>query len=757
MKIILSFILSLALFSILYIYFPGNYTDPQVETSLNKSIDHENNSENQQVEETAKITKEDLVIRVKQMYPNVLASANLEEFTFDGKDPSKKDEFKLYYRENGEQYIPPDLRGTFIFYGKELTLIAASFGGDAATKGNSFPPKVDLEESRDIAEEFLNQIYDMSDYGMKYSYYHDFQRPLTEILQTEYEFYKMKNGIRISDQGGWILVQGDGRIRSYNYYNQPYESYYSSLQDHTYDSPSNMLSEDEIKQQLKNELNVQLKYISEWNSPSSKDIYLAYAVDPSVNKINAIEGTYYIDGESMDISELNSISTYQPLSKSTDKSTYSFIKGNTEQYVLKILEQILKVEQSEIEIDKIEELKLEKNLKYSISFNVNNNNGEMMIDGDTGDFYYLSSTDKLNTPNTNEVSELSINEAREFAMEYINQLSPVNSQDIVWRDHPKDYSTRNENYSFEFHRLINGIPYEGDEINVIVSKKNGKLIEYFMSLDDMDQFPIGDIVISQEEAFSAYLDQMSTDLYYEHKYNDYYEDLKQAHYNLIYGINFKVQYVDATTGEIVKLYGVDTFEVPDIKVNHSLAEDEINYMIQSEIIMPDKNGQVQTDHALTVEQGISILVKSLYNKDYINNYPDGLSGFQTFHNIQPDMAAYPFIESAADKGIIDTEQETFNLDESLTREKLAYWFVRLLDSEAILEQELSISNFTDSHLISDKYEDQVELADALGLITKNENGEIHPQESVTTAQLAIYIRNLVNLPNTMNNDKFIIR
>ncbi|MFS1514159.1 hypothetical protein VQL36_17275 [Chengkuizengella sp. SCS-71B] len=63
---------------------------------------------------------------------------------------------------------------------------------------------------------------------------------------------------------------------------------------------------------------------------------------------------------------------------------------------------------------------------------------------------------------------------------------------------------------------------------------------------------------------------------------------------------------------------------------------------------------------------------------------------------------------------------------------------------------------TDRHLISDKYVNHFELADALGLITKNENGEIQPQKSVTTAQLAIYICNLVNLPNVMDNDKFMI-
>ncbi|NBI29929.1 YcdB/YcdC domain-containing protein [Chengkuizengella marina] len=754
MKIMLSFILSVALLIILYINFGG--TDPLAD--LNKSVDskieNKENSESQQVKE---ITKENLVIRVKQLFPNELASAKIEEFTFEGNNPSKNEQFSLNYHENADKYTNSDLRGTFLFYGRELTLIAFSFGGGKATEGTLFPPSVDVEESQRIAEEFLKQFYDMSDYGIKYSYYQDFQKTLTEHVQTEFEFYKMKDDIRISDQGGRVLVQGDGKIRSYNYYNQPYENYYSSLQEHTFDSSSNMLTENEVKQQLKNELNVQLKYISEWNSPSSKNIYLAYVIDPSVYKMNAIEGTYSIKGEFMDISELNSISAYQPLSKSTDTLMYSFNKDNIEQYATKILGQILKVEQSEIEIDKIEKLSIEKNLKYSISFNLNNNSVEMMIDGKTGDLYYLSSTDQLNMPNTNQASKLSLNEAREFAMKYIKQLSPGISQQIVWRSHPEDYSNYNENYSFEFHRVINGIPYEGDEINVTVSKNSGELIEYVMILDSMEQFPNANIVISKEEALSAYLDQMSTDLYYEHKYNDYYEDLKQVHYNLIYEINFKVHYVDATTGDIVKGYGVDTFETPDIKVNHPYAEDEINYMIQSGIIVPDKNGQIQTDKALTVEQGISILVKSLYNKNYIKNYPEGLSGSQTFHNIHPDMAAYPFVESAADKGIIDTQQETFNLDESLTREKLAYWFVRLLDSQAISEQELFISNFTDSHLISDKYVDEVELADALGLITKNENGEIHPQESVTTAQLAKYIRNLVNLPNTMNNDKFMIR
>ncbi|MFS1514158.1 YcdB/YcdC domain-containing protein [Chengkuizengella sp. SCS-71B] len=554
MKLILSIVLSFILFSILYINLDGSQTEPQaeqVEANSNPSVevDQTDSSKNQPVEQTAKITKQDLVIRVKQLFPNELASARLEEFTFDGKDP-KKNKYMLHYRENGEQYIPPDLRGTFVFYGKELTLIAASFGGDTATKENSFPPKVDLEESREIAEEFLRQIYDMSDYGIKYSYHQDFQRPITEILQTEYEFYKMKDGIRISDQGGWILVQGDGRIRSYNYYNQPYENYYSSLQDHTFDSTSKMLTEDDIKEQLKNELNVQLKYKSEWNSPESKDISLAYVVEPSISKIRATDGTYLIDNDFMNISEVNTISAYHPILQSNDPSTFDFNKNHIEQHALNLLEQILKIKSSEINIEKIEESgQIEKNLKYFLSFQVNDNISNLNIDGNSGDVYYLKVPEPLPIT-TNESSESTLNEARESAINYIHQLSPSIAKQIVWREHPEDYSTTNDSYTFQFHRLINGVPYEGDEISIGISKQNGELIEYIMILDPMDQFPSADIVISEEEALTAYLNGMSLDLYYDHKYSDYYDDLEKVHYNLIYELNFKVYNINAATGEI---------------------------------------------------------------------------------------------------------------------------------------------------------------------------------------------------------------
>ncbi|MDP5273529.1 YcdB/YcdC domain-containing protein [Chengkuizengella axinellae] len=764
MRLLLSIILSLALFSILYMNLEGsNNTEPQVEANPNQLMDIKNdqtqNTENQLVKVEKVITKVDLVNKVKQIFPNELGSAKIEDFTFDGYNPDKHEEFILNYRKNGDdEYHPSDLRGTFLFYGKELTLIAFSFGGDAATENAVFPPIVNVEESRDVAEKFLAQFYDMNDYGMKISYYQDFQRPLTKPIQTEFEFYKMKDGIRISDQGGRVLVQGDGMVRSYNFYNQPYENYYASLQEHTYDSPNEMLTEEEIKNQLNNDLNVQLKYISRSYGLDSKDIYLAYVIDPSISKINALDGTYSysINGESMEISKLQAISKYHPILESNHKSTFNLNKNNIEQHALKILEQILKLEQSGLSIEKNEELSVERSLKYLVTYD-SNHYAEMIIDGVTGDLYYWRLIDEVDLTTPSETSELVLDEARENAMEYIHQLSPGISQQIVWREHPEDYSTDNGNYTFQFYRLVNGIPYEGDRINVTISKQNGELMGYVMFLDPMDQFPKVDSVTSEEEALSAYLDGMSTDLYYEHIYTDYYADLEKVHYNLIYEVDFTIDYVDAITGENVLTYRANSFKVPNIKVSHPWAEDEINYLIQSGFIVPDVDGQIRADEALSVEEGLNILMKSLYNKNSISNYAERLGDFQTYLNIRSDMDIYPIVESAAVKGIIDTDQETFNLDELLTREKLAFWYVQLLGSDFIAEQELAFNNFADEHLISDKYVQQVKIANAFGLIAMNENTEIRPNEAVTIAELAKSFGELFKLSIMINNDnKFVI-
>ncbi|MDP5275437.1 YcdB/YcdC domain-containing protein [Chengkuizengella axinellae] len=709
-------------------------------------------SENQISDEVEEVTKENLIKKVKELFPDQFSSVNEQNFIYEGYN-SSGDGAKTYdlsYEEEADQFTGSYVRSNFSFYGDELILTSFYFRGDKDKENALFPPAITQDEGLGIAKEFLNQFIDLNDYEVKLSEYRSYsQRPLTEPVQYEYEFYKVKNGLRISDQQGRITVLGNGEIISYYYHN-----YAISLEEHTFDAVDGILSEVDIQTQLENDLNVELQYITEWNKGIDEaEITLAYMIQPELNMMKANDGTYFVKGEFV---EYKPVSEYQVISDAVQIPTSSFNKENIEDYSLQIISQVLDIEQTEISIENVNERRRQEDLSYSITFKINENYGDITfngINGDVTDLYLYS----FNRPSdTTDDAELSLEVARERAIEYLQLFSPAASEGLAWKeDSYNQYDERDDYYNFEFTRLINGIPYTGDYIYVRISKED-KLLSYSVNIDTNLEFPDADPIINKEEAISVYLEEMSTDLYYFRQDNfwyGYYEENEQDdHYKLVYGIDYGPGYLDAMTGErVLRSYESDSIETPNITVDHPWASAELNYMIQSGIITKDTFEQVKTDEPLNVEEGLNILLKSLYYNDIIVGYADSLEGSQSFKNVSDSAASYEIVEAAAQRGIINTELEIFDLEEPLTRERLAYWYVRFLGLQVMAEQEdLYSTSFTDVDQISEEYTGHVAIANALGIITKDDHGTIRPKEPVTLAQLAVSIGKLVNVMNQMD-------
>jgi len=148
-----------------------------------------------------------------------------------------------------------------------------------------------------------------------------------------------------------------------------------------------------------------------------------------------------------------------------------------------------------------------------------------------------------------KLPKFSRQEAKAKADEYIEVIAPGLLKSLKY-DQPVETSIMDPSYYFTYHRVVNGVPFYNDFVNVVVSSETGELQEYYRLWTDDLVFPGVKNVISVEEAQKAYAANLGLRLTYKTSYSD---DGIKAY--LVYSPKYNNNYygIDAFTGEKVRL------------------------------------------------------------------------------------------------------------------------------------------------------------------------------------------------------------
>ena len=144
--------------------------------------------------------------------------------------------------------------------------------------------------------------------------------------------------------------------------------------------------------------------------------------------------------------------------------------------------------------------------------------------------------------------QVSKTEARTKAEDFVKRINPSVLSQVKFNESTQNLSVEYV-YYFNYTRMVNGIPFYNNSVNVEVNTATGEVQSYNLNWTDDLVFPKTDNVISIEAAQKAYREKLGLRLVYNTKMEDKKTSVYAA-YEPKYGMNY---FIDALTGEKLNL------------------------------------------------------------------------------------------------------------------------------------------------------------------------------------------------------------
>ncbi|QOR66344.1 S-layer homology domain-containing protein [Cytobacillus suaedae] len=691
------------------------------------------------------VGKAELIKRLKNLFPGKFDFLSEKDFHINtGHRYPEDDEAIIRYNlsfhkeMNGKQ-----LYGSAEFVGEDLAIQSFHYRPIDVTDA-IFPAKVTEEEALEIAKDFVKEQYPDIAYQLTTNrdFYYPMPRNLTEPIQYRFVFEKLKNEVPILDQSLNVTIMGNGEL--VELYSGQYQ-----LESAKYEDKANILSLETVVDKVKSNMDVSLQYMLEHDYRNETvNVKLTYGVDPMVTNLNAKDGKWLVGQEFKDnLPEMKiKMITDEPMNVTTKPITQKEAKA--------IAEKLLKPgdENTKLRIEEISEhenkfygktiynvhyMYQSKNHGYGASIEIDKNTGEVLSFHDVSrDMMYAEQASKLETTTEKEKAEekknkLAYEKALEIGIETIKKFSPSIIHEYSYPLVGELMESHDGNYHLSFPRVKNGILVQGDSINIGINS-DGEILHYNANSPIIKEWPSVEKAVSKGKATQAFLDQLNVKLAYSKiKYDD-------KDYVLMYHREFKNQfeYYNALTGEWEKhSYYNNNEPGSEVVVSHPTAEKELNYLIQAGIIKVEDPATFDADQPITKGEALEIIMKSIMNYYEFDRFDSKKEG--TFENINKDHELYNVIELAAQQNIVDTSQKAFPVDEKITKQELAYWYIRTLGlDEAAKHYDIYKLSFEDAGDVTKPYTGYVALATKLGLFETPDN-KFNAKSNVTLAEIAV--------------------
>jgi hypothetical protein len=329
-------------------------------------------------------------------------------------------------------------------------------------------------------------------------------------------------------------------------------------------------------------------------------------------------------------------------------------------------------------------------------------------------------------------SKITREEAMVKAGEFINKVAPEYSPYLSPEKAQLDLYGSEQDYSFHFYRVVNGIPFPQDGIHIVVSRA-GKIRGYNCEWHKVS-FPAAQNVITPGEAARKWLELSPLQLAYFFP-RDGEKPGSQA--ILVYRPdNTLFNAIDAVTGKPVANDGAPASPVNGngYSFTHSWAAQYLEILAGSGILPPPE----QFSPTDTVKKrDAARLITAVMNSNY--GYDE--SSDKQFQDINPDDPDYNAIQTGALLGVYD-KGGSFSPEQKVTRLTLARWMVDAMGcAEAANISNNIESSYEDISTLSAKDRNYIGLAQGLGIMRGDENGRFNPTDNVTWEELAAVVIN----------------
>ncbi|MFB7813882.1 YcdB/YcdC domain-containing protein [Paenibacillus chitinolyticus] len=706
------------------------------------------------LENEAKITKEQAIGRLRELFPNLknaeVSSASLGEST-DRYPPVPRLVWTISWsvtkgNSTSSFHSVVDARTGDVW--------STLFPSEWIKEEESFyPPAVNQEKAAQIALELVKKaIPSLQNDTLESFLSYGSQSALFGPVLYDFTFRRKVNGLFVDFEGINVQVRGDGRVTGLH----------ASLHKSSYPSPTPKISEREAAAKYKKDFAVDLQYVKLQNGSGPKEWILGYVRNPLFYApVDAQTGEYVFHG----LYAAYGTSAYEDVPR-TGASFKAHTGGplSAEQ-----AEELVKATGYVPEGSKLTQKSEQEGwrtpgqLVWSLNWkNENGRDTHAIVDTRTGQILELSENRIYPPWNQNpnvKPRSITSESADAKALQWFDELIPQASENwklVKKNSAGKDNvsSKKNEPFTYQFQRFYNGIPVQDQQI---ILNLNGDGSLYTLQLP-YEQESIEEALkavkpaaVTKEDALKRLQADGQVNLSYTMNGAFYTGgDDKERKLLLVYRQGSEAesapQVLDAASGKLRDLRPIPAVPKPSEgkDITGHWAQKELAELVRLQVLVPDADGNLNPDAVLTYGDWLTMFARGIRPDSY---YGENYRTAEAFYaDVQPGSPYYRTVSLLTDINRLQPDPDRkLGVDEPLTREKLASALVNELRYEklsSLLDKPLGKLAVTDEGRITNKAD--VFLVMKLGLL-QDIGGEFRPQDAVTRAQAAIVLMRLAGL------------
>lgn len=317
----------------------------------------------------------------------------------------------------------------------------------------------------------------------------------------------------------------------------------------------------------------------------------------------------------------------------------------------------------------------------------------------------------------------------ETEVKYVKSTHYVNGKKVQERE-----------FHYGFGRLVKGIPYRNNHINISMDIKTGELRSIRYRWDEDVEFPEAKGTIGADKAEEIYFNFSKPELLYSriNKNNDHSNPDFET--KLVYRLT-PTQYmtgnIDAFTGKFLDHSGNEVGEAGDAfkeRIQGHKDEKKLSILASQGIIDPK---EFELEKKITLEKAIEMLVNAKGYNTYLAREVKELK----FSNVGKEDSNYKYLQLAIRYGILDNENIEFKGQDKVTREELAQMITKLLGYDRIgKKKDIFRLSFADAHNVDEEKVGYVAISEGLEIIEVKDN-KFRPKDSATMGETAVAIYN----------------
>ena len=320
-------------------------------------------------------------------------------------------------------------------------------------------------------------------------------------------------------------------------------------------------------------------------------------------------------------------------------------------------------------------------------------------------------------------AQISKDEARKIAGGFLKKLFPgkvsslAGTQEIFSPEEEK-----NAPYSFNYVRLVNGIPYNGNNINIQVNRRTGEIENLWMMWDERE-LPASKEAIPAEKALEKFWASEKLELRYLSQQT---KGGSPREVRLAYVLAQDVpKGINALTGEAESIYGFPW--------KQGVYKDLAGHWVNEKVIalagigVVDSEGEeFAPDRVITRAEFVKLLVNASQLKPVNPENP-------SFADVPKDKWYYRYVETAVREGLVKGDGKQFRPEARVTRQEMAVMLNRLIPADKKAEDGPKLESFKDSKAIAPWAKESARRLVGFGIM-KGSDGKFAPGSPASRAE-----------------------